>query len=171
MSKRELPLPKLLTPKTIYGSQTVFPIPTTLIALFFLSRKHFKAETLGMEGNITERRLSVAVTPLWLDSSNNTLATPTIPAAPQDNREIKANPEVNEDGLPPIKVQIQTPDFPRIQLAARHPKAENFENTEVEELIAMLRETENLEEQGDILQYLVDTEGLDFNTGNLNFRM
>lgn len=30
----------------------------------------------------------------------------------------------------------------------------------------MLRETENLEDQGDILQYLVDTQGLDFNTGN-----
>lgn len=37
----------------------------------------------------------------------------------------------------------------------------------MEELIAMLRETENLEEQGDILQYLVDTQGLDFNTGNI----
>lgn len=35
----------------------------------------------------------------------------------------------------------------------------------MEELIATLRETENLEEQGDILQYLVDTQGLDFNTG------
>lgn len=31
----------------------------------------------------------------------------------------------------------------------------------------MLRETENLEEQGDILQHLVDTQGLDFNTGML----
>lgn len=41
----------------------------------------------------------------------------------------------------------------------------NFADTEVEELIAMLRETENLEEQGDILQYLVDTQGLDYNTG------
>lgn len=41
----------------------------------------------------------------------------------------------------------------------------NFADTEVEELIAMLRETENLEEQGDILQYLVDNQGLDFNTG------
>lgn len=30
----------------------------------------------------------------------------------------------------------------------------------------MLRETENLEEQGDILVYLVDTQGLDYNTGN-----
>lgn len=41
----------------------------------------------------------------------------------------------------------------------------NFADTEVDELIAMLRETENLEEQGDILQYLVDTQGLDYNTG------
>ena len=31
----------------------------------------------------------------------------------------------------------------------------HYANTEVEELMAMLRETESLEEQGDILQYLV----------------
>lgn len=43
----------------------------------------------------------------------------------------------------------------------------NFADTEVEELVAMLREAESLEEQGDILQYLVDTQGLDFNTGML----
>lgn len=49
----------------------------------------------------------------------------------------------------------------------RHRTDTNFADTEVEELIAMLRETENLEEQGDILQYLVDTQGLDFNTGML----
>ncbi|XP_074109095.1 putative phosphorylase b kinase regulatory subunit alpha isoform X2 [Cotesia typhae] len=40
-----------------------------------------------------------------------------------------------------------------------------YADTEVEELMAMLRETESLEEQGDILQYLVDTQGLQFNTG------
>lgn len=45
----------------------------------------------------------------------------------------------------------------------------NFADTEVEELIAMLRETENLEEQGDILQYLVDNQGLDFNTGMYSY--
>lgn len=45
----------------------------------------------------------------------------------------------------------------------------NFADTDVEELIAMLRETENLEEQGDILQYLVDNQGLDYNTGNNSF--
>lgn len=34
----------------------------------------------------------------------------------------------------------------------------------------MLRETESLDEQGDILQYLVDTHGLDFNTGNIQYK-
>ena len=55
-----------------------------------------------------------------------------------------------------------------IPVIVRHratSEANNFADTEVDELIAMLRETENLEEQGDILQYLVDTQGLDYNTG------
>jgi hypothetical protein len=43
-----------------------------------------------------------------------------------------------------------------------------YADTEVEELLTMLRETENLEEQGDILQYLVDTQGLNYNTGIQN---
>ncbi|KAG7187920.1 hypothetical protein KM043_013884 [Ampulex compressa] len=42
-----------------------------------------------------------------------------------------------------------------------------YADTEVEELLAMLRETESLEEQGDILQYLVDSQGLYFDTGML----
>lgn len=49
-----------------------------------------------------------------------------------------------------------------------------FENTEVEELLAMLRETENLEEQGDILHYLVVSHGLEYSTGaykNINPRI
>lgn len=46
---------------------------------------------------------------------------------------------------------------PKIQLGAgstrqRTNTDNNFADTEVEELVAMLRETENLEEQGDILQ-------------------
>lgn len=40
-----------------------------------------------------------------------------------------------------------------------------YAEQETDELLAMLRETERLDEQGDILQYLVDTHGLDFNTG------
>lgn len=58
-------------------------------------------------------------------------------------------------------------NVPKI-LVQRHRTETNFAETEVEELIAMLRETENLEEQGDILQYLVDTQGLDFNTGKFH---
>ncbi|XP_072942269.1 probable phosphorylase b kinase regulatory subunit alpha isoform X1 [Epargyreus clarus] len=42
-----------------------------------------------------------------------------------------------------------------------------YAEQETDELITMLRETESLDEQGDILQYLVDTHGLDFNTGML----
>lgn len=120
-----------------------------------------------MEGNVTERRLSVAVTPLWLDSSTTSIG-PSAAAVAQENLNREASPRrgSTEDGLPPNKVQIQTPELPRIQLPTRsRAAAENFENTEVEELIAMLRETENLEDQGDILQYLVDTQGLDYNTG------
>lgn len=120
-----------------------------------------------MEGNVTERRMSVAVTPLWLDSS----ATSNIQAGVthvEVNRDISPRPD--EDGLPPSKL-LTASDLPRIQAPLpRHRGAtdNNFENTEVEELIAMLRETENLEDQGDILQYLVDTQGLDFNTGKYN---
>lgn len=44
-----------------------------------------------------------------------------------------------------------------------------YADTEVDELFAMLRESESLDEQGDILQYLVDTKGLDFHTGMLDF--
>ncbi|XP_075211551.1 putative phosphorylase b kinase regulatory subunit alpha isoform X2 [Lycorma delicatula] len=40
-----------------------------------------------------------------------------------------------------------------------------YKDTEVEELLTMLRESDHLEEQGDILQYLVDTQGLTFDTG------
>lgn len=59
------------------------------------------------------------------------------------------------------KIQVSTP--------GRHRYDTNFADTDVDELVAMLRETENLEEQGDILQYLVDTQGLDYNTGKLCF--
>jgi hypothetical protein len=54
----------------------------------------------------------------------------------------------------------------RVQIYCRMTsEATQYADTEVEELLAMFRETEHLEEQGDILQYLVDTQGLDFNTG------
>lgn len=41
-----------------------------------------------------------------------------------------------------------------------------YAKTEVEELLTMLRESEHIEEQGDILQYLIDTKGQNYDTGN-----
>lgn len=116
-----------------------------------------------MEGNLTERRSSTAFVPLWLDTNTTGSLGQEVSST---SRELSPRPE-NEEGLPPNKVQIQNADAPRIQVQRHHrgPNDSHYENTEVEELIAMLRETENLEEQGDILQYLVDTQGLDFNTG------
>ncbi|XP_053664550.1 probable phosphorylase b kinase regulatory subunit alpha isoform X2 [Anopheles marshallii] len=110
------------------------------------------SETLGMEGNVTERRLS-HVTPQWLEPNQTT---------------IESVPTKWTTYISPLFFFFSVPKI-HIQPLPRHrPTTEtNFENTEVEELIAMLRETENLEEQGDILQHLVDTQGLDFNTGML----
>uniref|UniRef100_A0A904A394 Phosphorylase b kinase regulatory subunit n=1 Tax=Anopheles quadriannulatus TaxID=34691 RepID=A0A904A394_ANOQN len=155
------------------------------------------SETLGMEGNVTERRLS-HVTPQWLEPNQTTVgaagaagagAAATGPSggsptsrdpspntqAQQQQQQQQQQPRygtervsLDDDGK---KLHIQTSAtaaMPKIHIQPlpRHrPTTEtNFENTEVEELIAMLRETENLEEQGDILQHLVDTQGLDFNT-------
>ncbi|XP_035917996.1 probable phosphorylase b kinase regulatory subunit alpha isoform X4 [Anopheles stephensi] len=147
------------------------------------------SETLGMEGNVTERRLS-HVTPQWLEPNQTTVGAAATTgasgtAAPSGGSPTSRDPSPNTQAQPRYgervsldddnkKLHIQTSAtaaMPKIHIQPlpRHrPTTEtNFENTEVEELIAMLRETENLEEQGDILQHLVDTQGLDFNTGML----
>uniref|UniRef100_A0A2M4BAB8 Phosphorylase b kinase regulatory subunit n=1 Tax=Anopheles marajoara TaxID=58244 RepID=A0A2M4BAB8_9DIPT len=145
------------------------------------------SETLGMEGNVTERRLSHA-SPAWLEPNQTTVGAAVggsglVSGQSQISRDPSPNApsliagqprfgtdrvSLDDDGK---KLHIQTSAtaaMPKIhvQPLPRHrPTTEtNFENTEVEELIAMLRETESLEEQGDILQHLVDTQGLDFNT-------
>uniref|UniRef100_U5EXU1 Phosphorylase b kinase regulatory subunit n=1 Tax=Corethrella appendiculata TaxID=1370023 RepID=U5EXU1_9DIPT len=136
------------------------------------------SDTLGMEGNVTERRLSHSVVPQWLEADQTTSnAGPLSPTQSQPpKREVSPVPGHHNDQSKqraesfPAKFHIQTPAsiaVPKIQIQPHRHRGTadtNFENTEVEELIAMLRETENLEEQGDILQYLVDTQGLDFNT-------
>lgn len=174
-------------------------------------------DTLGMEGNVIERRTSSVQA--WSEARQSTLPstsastaltpTPTgVPSysnifpvpAPVPDAERRVSPEEpspttssdvqvrdgelkldqfccspNRPLLESIwtkKTQIISTFFarctvPKIQVSARNRASteNNFADTEVEELIAMLRETENLEEQGDILQYLVDTQGLDYNTG------
>ncbi|XP_062539866.1 probable phosphorylase b kinase regulatory subunit alpha isoform X2 [Armigeres subalbatus] len=126
------------------------------------------SETLGMEGNVTERRLSHSVTPQWLEPNQSGSGPPARDPSPNQMGRFSEQ-RVSMDDTTKLHIQTSaTNATPKIQLQPlpRHrPATEtNFENTEVEELIAMLRETESLEEQGDILQHLVDTQGLDFNT-------
>uniref|UniRef100_A0A0A1X8Y1 Phosphorylase b kinase regulatory subunit n=1 Tax=Zeugodacus cucurbitae TaxID=28588 RepID=A0A0A1X8Y1_ZEUCU len=131
------------------------------------------SDNLGMEGPtpLTERRLSSVIPPPWLqpNKANNISVFAT---TPEEGPTVTMDPLIRENIYPidphhsrsAIERRIQA--IPKI-LVQRHRTDTNFADTEVEELIAMLRETENLEEQGDILQYLVDTQGLDFNTGML----
>ncbi|XP_017466406.1 PREDICTED: probable phosphorylase b kinase regulatory subunit alpha isoform X8 [Rhagoletis zephyria] len=140
------------------------------------------SDNLGMEGPtpLIERRLSSVVPPPWLQSNkaNNISVFDTTPEEGPPNLVI--DPLIRENIYPidphhnrsaierrsEFTRQQEIQAIPKI-LVQRHRTDTNFADTEVEELIAMLRETENLEEQGDILQYLVDTQGLDFNTGML----
>ncbi|KAH8421122.1 hypothetical protein KR222_006730 [Zaprionus bogoriensis] len=140
------------------------------------------SDNLGMEGPspLTERRLSSIVPPPWLQASKQghvSVFATTPEEGPSSPAQLGG--ELNQrENIYPLDlhhnrsaidrrsefVRQQEITVPKI-LIQRHRADTNFVDTEVEELIAMLRETENLEEQGDILQYLVDTQGLDFNTG------
>ncbi|XP_053682622.1 probable phosphorylase b kinase regulatory subunit alpha isoform X2 [Sabethes cyaneus] len=126
------------------------------------------SETLGMEGSVTERRLSHSITPQWLEpNQDGNVQISRDPSPNQPSRFGEQRVSIDEGKKLHIQTSATTAT-PKIQvqpLPRHRPTTEtNFENTEVEELIAMLRETESLEEQGDILQHLVDTQGLDFNT-------
>ncbi|XP_017025275.1 probable phosphorylase b kinase regulatory subunit alpha isoform X1 [Drosophila kikkawai] len=146
------------------------------------------SDNLGMEGPspLTERRLSSIVPPPWLQpnkQSHVSVFATTPEEGPSSPRQLGHELSVRENIYPVDPhnstrsaidrrsefVRQQEITVPKI-LIQRHRADTNFAETEVEELIAMLRETENLEEQGDILQYLVDTQGLDFNTAGLGFK-
>ncbi|XP_030566303.1 probable phosphorylase b kinase regulatory subunit alpha isoform X9 [Drosophila novamexicana] len=142
------------------------------------------SDNLGMEGPtpLTERRLSSIVPPPWLQANKQghvSVFATTPEEGPSSPPQLGGDLGLRENIYPMDPqhsrsaidrrsefVRQQEITVPKI-LIQRHRPDTNFADTEVEELIAMLRETENLEEQGDILQYLVDTQGLDFNTGML----
>ncbi|XP_032296039.1 probable phosphorylase b kinase regulatory subunit alpha isoform X10 [Drosophila virilis] len=140
------------------------------------------SDNLGMEGPtpLTERRLSSIVPPPWLQANKqghvSVFATtpeegPSSPPQLGGDLGLRENiypmdPQHSRSAIDRRSEFVRQQEMPKI-LIQRHRPDTNFADTEVEELIAMLRETENLEEQGDILQYLVDTQGLDFNTGML----
>lgn len=108
-----------------------------------------------MEGNATiERRGSMFITN-WQDIVDSTSQSEHVrspsPEAPQTNKPPKKN--LSNTNISRHKTTSET----------------QYADTEVDELFAMLRESESLDEQGDILQYLVDSKGLDFHTGMLDF--
>lgn len=131
------------------------------------------AENISVDHSVIERRLSTVFPPPWLHQQPNTTGTLKVNdlSTPVEVRgRLERTQPVEELEVPGTSSHRSSfqGEVPRIHLtpSARHRSAnENFENAEVEELLAMLRESESLEEQGDILQYLVDTQGLDFNTG------
>ncbi|XP_063989272.1 probable phosphorylase b kinase regulatory subunit alpha isoform X1 [Diachasmimorpha longicaudata] len=109
-------------------------------------------EILGMAGE--DRRPSVVLaTNPFIEVTDTGSLSPTSPVNIRTNR----TPSPTEEVMP-----WKTSPKP---LRNRNPSETQYADTEVEELMAMLRETESLEEQGDILQYLVDSQGLQFQTG------
>ncbi|XP_048519776.1 probable phosphorylase b kinase regulatory subunit alpha isoform X1 [Dendroctonus ponderosae] len=112
------------------------------------------AETLGMESNETlERRGSIffSASADLPDSGTGDVKYPTL----------EKNPKVP---TPEKKIEL-----PIISVSRHRAQSESqqYADTEVDELFAMLRESESLDEQGDILQFLVASKGLDYNTDML----
>lgn len=101
---------------------------------------YFVAEILGMAGE--ERRHSAILnTNPFIEVTDTTLSPNSTQPVPVDR-----TPSPTDDIL-------SWTNCPKLH---RHRGIETqYADTEVEELLSMLRETESLEEQGDILQYLV----------------
>ncbi|XP_030028189.2 probable phosphorylase b kinase regulatory subunit alpha isoform X3 [Manduca sexta] len=133
------------------------------------------SETLGMEGEyvgpLLERK------PSWLEVEPMFGRSPS----PEEARKkvVTKGTSTTNLGVTPPTIEVtkeQSPSPPREEVVNKTPpsvirnrttsESQNllYAEQETDELLAMLRETESLDEQGDILQYLVDTHGLDFNT-------
>ncbi|KAG4068027.1 hypothetical protein HA402_010713 [Bradysia odoriphaga] len=121
------------------------------------------SETLGMESSFNERRQSSAVPPPWLEAKQQPYSNVFVTSQEKGLMAETDEGMFNNSTTFPLHDRH---DLPKIQVSTptRHRYDTNFADTDVDELVAMLRETESLEEQGDILQYLVDTQGLDYNT-------
>jgi phosphorylase kinase alpha/beta subunit len=110
-----------------------------------------------MEGNATiERRGSMFITN-WQDAVDH--------SAPQEHLRSPSPEAPKADQSKPPKKLVPSASITR----HKNNSEAQYADTEVDELFAMLRESESLDEQGDILQYLVDSKGLDFHTGMLDF--
>ncbi|XP_031338825.1 probable phosphorylase b kinase regulatory subunit alpha isoform X4 [Photinus pyralis] len=117
------------------------------------------SETLGMEAGVLERKGSVYVPAnAFLDVDHGSMMGRS--PSPDDARK-----DVPLEPTPAAKLLLGQKDARLNSIGRNRNTSEtHYADTEVDELFAMLRESEVLDEQGDILQYLVDTKGLDFQT-------
>ncbi|KAK5643763.1 hypothetical protein RI129_007608 [Pyrocoelia pectoralis] len=120
------------------------------------------SETLGMESGALERKGSVYVPAnAFLDVEHVNVQGRS--PSPDDAR--KEVPTIlTIEPTPAAKLLLGHSKDVRLNNRHKNNSEAQYADTEVDELFAMLRESEILEEQGDILQYLVDTKGLDFLT-------
>ncbi|XP_018331758.1 probable phosphorylase b kinase regulatory subunit alpha isoform X1 [Agrilus planipennis] len=118
------------------------------------------SETLGMESTNLERKGSVLIpTGSLLDIYDH--SGPARSPTPEEVRRESPQP----DNVTKTS-QNKLSSIPAITVARHRNNSDcQYADTEVEELFQMLRESESLEEQGDIFQYLVHSKGLDFDTG------
>ncbi|KAH9640651.1 hypothetical protein HF086_000595 [Spodoptera exigua] len=134
------------------------------------------SETLGMEGESVGRSLERK--PSWLDVDPATYGRSPSPEDAKRRAFTKGTStttlavgtptiEVTKEKSPSPPEAIVNKNLTNIVRNRTTSESQNsvYAEQETDELIAMLRETESLDEQGDILQYLVDTHGLDFSTG------
>ncbi|XP_049865152.1 probable phosphorylase b kinase regulatory subunit alpha isoform X1 [Pectinophora gossypiella] len=137
------------------------------------------SETLGMEGEYVGPQLERK--PSWLEVDPGAFGRSPSPEEGRRKVVTKGTSTTTLLGSPMIEVtKEKTPSPPKEEGAVNKSiptilrtrttsESANllYAEQETDELLGMLRETESLDEQGDILQYLVDTHGLDFNTGML----
>ncbi|XP_011341323.1 probable phosphorylase b kinase regulatory subunit alpha isoform X1 [Ooceraea biroi] len=109
-------------------------------------------EILGMAGE--ERRYSTVLTLSPFIEVTDTTMSPSV-----------SQPVTVERTPSPTDELLSWKNSPKTK--HRTISETQYAETEIEELLSMLRETESLEEQGDILQYIVDSKGLYFDTGVL----
>uniref|UniRef100_A0A1B6E1M5 Phosphorylase b kinase regulatory subunit n=1 Tax=Clastoptera arizonana TaxID=38151 RepID=A0A1B6E1M5_9HEMI len=121
-----------------------------------LSRNKVLRRRMSVKGAIKKTRSIINVESDLLGFEERRPSTAGLQYAPEYTNKIPRSPSP-EDAMP-IWKQNQTPRF-------RMSSEAQYADTEVEELLTMLRESEHLEEQGDILQYLVDTQGVNYDTG------
>ncbi|XP_052737925.1 probable phosphorylase b kinase regulatory subunit alpha isoform X1 [Bicyclus anynana] len=134
------------------------------------------SETLGMEGENVGPHLEKKASWLEMDPTYGRSPSPEI----TKKKAITKGTSTTSLGVvtPTIEISKEvTPPPQKTEAVVKNPPLRNrtisesqsiaYAEQETDELIAMLRETENLDEQGDILQYLVDTHGLEFATGML----